>query len=162
MAKYKLQENGVFDQENNMFIPNDPANRHWQEYQKWLAEGNQPDPIYTLDELKQHKKSEIKSAFQKAVSSGFMYSEILQADVNFGYEHLKNVENLIENMKSNNLTEIQFRIYDNSFVTATLEQLENLKFEMIRYEINLYQKKWDLEQQIDAAVSEEEINQINW
>jgi hypothetical protein len=26
------------------FIPNDPANRDWIEYQNWLAMGNAPDP----------------------------------------------------------------------------------------------------------------------
>ena len=29
---------------DNAFIPFDPANRGYQEYLKWLAEGNTPEP----------------------------------------------------------------------------------------------------------------------
>ena len=45
MIKYKLQESGVQDIETTAFIPNDPKNTDWQEYQKWLAEGNIPIPL---------------------------------------------------------------------------------------------------------------------
>jgi hypothetical protein len=41
---YKLLENGVLRLSDNASIPNDPGNRHWQEYQTWLAAGNTPDP----------------------------------------------------------------------------------------------------------------------
>jgi hypothetical protein len=30
------------------WIPNDPDNRHWIEYQEWLAEGNEPLPYPLL------------------------------------------------------------------------------------------------------------------
>jgi len=29
---------------DNAFIPKDPANTDYQEYLKWVAEGNQPEP----------------------------------------------------------------------------------------------------------------------
>jgi sulfur relay (sulfurtransferase) DsrF/TusC family protein len=75
---YKLVQNGVIKLPDNIFIPNDPANRHYQEYQEWLKKGNTPIPEYvsndcinfesfTYDEncifqkLSQQKKEEILS-----------------------------------------------------------------------------------------------------
>ena len=43
---YKLDKNGIWNLKTNTFIPNDPINKDFQKYQKWLAEGNQPIPEY--------------------------------------------------------------------------------------------------------------------
>jgi hypothetical protein len=34
----------VVRDEDQAFIPNDPANFDWQDYQAWLDEGNEPNP----------------------------------------------------------------------------------------------------------------------
>lgn len=46
MADYQLTatESSVIRTEDGACIPNDPANRDYAEYQKWLADGGVPDP----------------------------------------------------------------------------------------------------------------------
>ena len=53
MAEYKLlngyNEDGeiyqnVLKKSDEISIPFDPANRHYQEYLEWVAEGNTPEP----------------------------------------------------------------------------------------------------------------------
>ena len=41
---YKLANNSVTRLADNAYIPFDPANTDYQEYLKWLAEGNEPLP----------------------------------------------------------------------------------------------------------------------
>lgn len=51
---YKLSENGVTltrEDGSVLSIPNAEGNRHWREYQEWLAEGNTPEPEFTDEEL---------------------------------------------------------------------------------------------------------------
>jgi hypothetical protein len=44
MTIYRLTENGGVMRSDGAFIPDDPANADWAEYQAWLAHGNAPDP----------------------------------------------------------------------------------------------------------------------
>ena len=64
---YKLAQNGVIRLTDGAFIPADPNNRDWQEYQQWLAEGNTPEPEYTPDELRQKLRSEMLSLRQTRI-----------------------------------------------------------------------------------------------
>ena len=45
MADYQLTAiDSVLRTADGAYIPNDPANRDWVEYQAWLADGGVPDP----------------------------------------------------------------------------------------------------------------------
>ena len=45
MADYQLTNNdAVIRTADQAYIPSDPANRDWVEYQKWLEAGGVPDP----------------------------------------------------------------------------------------------------------------------
>jgi hypothetical protein len=46
MADYQLTDSADIVRRNadQAYIPNDPANRDWVEYQQWLEDGNEPDP----------------------------------------------------------------------------------------------------------------------
>jgi hypothetical protein len=39
-----LEGGGVYHRPTRRSIPDAPGNRHWEEYQNWLAAGNTPEP----------------------------------------------------------------------------------------------------------------------
>ena len=55
MSGYKLHKTTTGDSmvvqrlADNAFIPFDPSNTDFQEYQRWLAEGNTPEPAETQE-----------------------------------------------------------------------------------------------------------------
>lgn len=49
---YQLRQfGGIIKLDENMFIPEDNRNRHYQEYLAWLAEGNEPLPADIIEGL---------------------------------------------------------------------------------------------------------------
>jgi len=41
-------------------VPMDTGNRHYQEVQEWIAQGNKPEPAYTKKELEEYKNNILK------------------------------------------------------------------------------------------------------
>ena len=65
---YKLSENGVTltrEDGSVLSIPNAEGNRHWREYQEWVAEGNTPAPQFTPEELAAKQLAEDKALAEK-------------------------------------------------------------------------------------------------
>lgn len=60
MAKYKISGDGYFDTEENLSIPNDEGNRHYQMVQEWIGEGNTPDPEFTAQEITDNAWAELR------------------------------------------------------------------------------------------------------
>ena len=44
MYKFTKENSSIIRQSDGAFIPFDPANVDYQEYLKWLEEGNEPEP----------------------------------------------------------------------------------------------------------------------
>ncbi len=69
---YKLSENGVTltrEDGSVLSIPNAEGNRHWREYQEWLAEGNTPEPQYTAAELQAKEDAEAVAVSKQYLES---------------------------------------------------------------------------------------------
>lgn len=62
MAKYKLlNDDRIYDQENNLIIPADLSNMDYIEYLAWVDDGNTPDPYQTAEEILEEKWMTLRS-----------------------------------------------------------------------------------------------------
>jgi len=117
--------------------------------------------VLDLGQLKLKKKQEIKEEMYKAAKMGFC-SPTIKAKVNAERHDLDNLKNLYDYCSKNNISSIQIRLYDNSFKEVTLTELEAIIDEVVAFGLQLYQTKWQLEQQIEQATTEEELQNIFW
>lgn len=67
---YKEIPNGMVKRLlDGAFIPPDPRNADWREYQEWLAKGNTPLPVYTPEELTEKQKADEEAARHKLIEA---------------------------------------------------------------------------------------------
>ena len=58
---YKITASGVRRLSDNTDISTDPTSKDWRKYQKWLDEGNTPEPKETEEEKEISKGRKIKA-----------------------------------------------------------------------------------------------------
>ena len=89
ITSVKLQENGYLVN-GNMYVPNDPANRHYQMVQDWIALGNTPEPIETPAEeqarlLREHEAEKSRrlgeTDFTQLIDENALLSPTEQTDI---------------------------------------------------------------------------------
>ena len=126
-----------------------------------------------LQQAKNAKLEEIKQIFESKFIDGHFYSQTLQIEVDCrrtGIKNdLQNVENLIGYLETSNQTELNiYRGYTNPETSitqyaynVTLEQLQQLKLEMIQYGLQLYNRKWQLEDLINNTSTLSDLNNIS-
>jgi hypothetical protein len=161
----KLQENGYLV-DGTMSVPYDNSNRHYQEVQEWIAEGNTPEPIFTEAELlaqaKNSAKERIKNGFINALESGTFESNTLSIEVD-------NRRSAFHNDKDNLQSLINIGIYPINWkgtsASASLDAESDalsLKIEMEEDGVNKYKNKWVKEQEIADATDIAGYESINW
>ena len=122
---------------------------------------------------KQEKLKQVSQSFEDTITNGHFFSQSLQIEVDCRRSDIKNdlqnVENLITFLTSTNTQAIEvYRGYTNPETSitqyaynVTLEQLQQLKLEMIQYGLQLYNRKWQLEDAIANAQSQSELDAIS-
>lgn len=70
---YKKFRDGVVRLADGAFVPPDTRNVDWREYQSWLANGNTPEPEWSLVESKDRALLRIKAARDAAMEAGFEF-----------------------------------------------------------------------------------------
>ncbi len=122
---------------------------------------------------KQEKLKQISQLFEDTIANGHFFSQSLQIEVDCRRSStkndLENVKNLIEAfIETNSETLDIYRGYtvpdtgETYYAhNVTLNQLKQLKLEMIQYGENLYRRKWSLEDLINNAQTLEELNNID-
>jgi hypothetical protein len=69
MKRYKIQNSCIYDRETKTTIPKTGGNLHFQNYLRWVAKGNEPDPEFTVKELEQKAAQEEKQRLEVLVQN---------------------------------------------------------------------------------------------
>lgn len=121
----------------------------------WYEKGHAPQR--PLEEARTEKLAELEAAFDTASREAHCTSSV-GFEIDADEIANRNIEGLVLVMQPEETT--LFRAYDNTFHEVTREQLETMRKEIVVNSQYLYQAKWTLEAQIQAAETAEALEEI--
>jgi len=117
------------------------------------------DPIVGLKAV---QASRIRDGFLQAPLNGHLTSSGVQMDAK--REDIDNLTRLRDRLLETGTTSTttNIRDYDNQFHTVTVAQLSEIVGELVDFGLGLYARKWELEQALATASTEEEVLAVVW
>ncbi|CUU82418.1 DUF4376 domain-containing protein [Campylobacter hyointestinalis subsp. hyointestinalis] len=117
----------------------------------------------SLESAKDLKKDEILLKFKENLENlegGLNVDDVGVVDC--GKQHLTNIQGLIKALENSELTEIDFRMFDNTLKKLNLTELKKIEIAVILKGQELYGRKWILENAIQQATTLKEVKEIVW
>ena len=145
MPKYSVEQIGTYD-EDQIEQGHDGT---------WYEKGHAPQR--PLEEARTEKLAELEAAFDTASREAHCTSSV-GFEIDADEIANRNIEGLVLVMQPEETT--LFRAYDNTFHEVTREQLETMRKEIVVNSQYLYQAKWTMEAQIQAAETAEALDTI--
>lgn len=122
----------------------------------WYEKGHAPQR--PLEEARTEKLAELEAAFDTASREAHCTSSV-GFEINADETADRNIRGLLVVTKENET--VQFRAYDNTFHDVTLNDLQTMLEDIVNNGNALYQKKWQMEAQIKAAETVEDLEAID-
>lgn len=109
----------------------------------------------SLEEYKKSKKEEAKLNYENEINAGCLTQSGIRFDCD--EKAINMISSTKQLMDTLNLTQIEFRDYDNIVHTLTYDEFVNLATEVAIYYQTKLKEKWTEQDRIDAATTYEEI-----
>ena len=146
MLQYSVEQIGTYD-EDQIEQGHDGT---------WYEKGHAPQR--PLEEARTEKLAELEAAFDTASREAHCTSSV-GFEINADETADRNIRGLLVVTKENET--VQFRAYDNTFHDVTLNDLQTMLEDIVNNGNALYQKKWQMEAQIKAAETVEDLEAID-
>ena len=163
--KVKEQRNPLTDElsgyivDDGIYVPIDESNSYYQAVKKYIEDGGVVEPAYSLDDVKNIKKNEIKSAFLKASVEPITVNDVTW---NGGYESATKINGAIQLAQALGQETVILYDIENKPHEMSLADAQNVVIEIgKKYQADLA-KKQSLYAEIEEATTIDELKAINW
>lgn len=163
---YKLAGNGVIRQADGAFIPADSKNRDWQEYQRWVGQGNTPSAERTLAETKFVRAQTITSERNRALNQLTATWDGDEWDADEATSaRIANALTMIDQAKAQGIPtppSIAWRTADNKDRTLTIAELIQMGAAVFLAQQTVWAKQAAKKNAIAAADSVTAVEAVTW